>query len=244
MSKKPYKQGQFFPPPIKAEQYPFDFPTLQAQSFDDFAVGNSNKQAVQQLTIWPNWAHHVMLIVGPQACGKSHLLHSFQKQYGGIFVKDDDFNNFDKIMSNIKENDRLIFIVDNADTIKNQNGLFHLFNAIKENQGWLLLSARKTPNMWDFKLEDLASRIKSTPFAEISMPDEALLKAVLIKLFSDRQLLVDEKVISFLITRMERSFESALVLVDIIDKAALNAGKNITVPLVRDSIEQYEEAFS
>ena len=226
-----------------AEQLPFDFPLLNSQSFDDFAIGESNMGAVKHLNMWPNWQHHALMIVGPGSCGKTHLVQSFKNLTGGQLLQAENLPEIDVFLSGLNK-DRPIAVIDNADKINDEAALFHLFNAIKEAGGWLLLTASKPPQQWDIALPDLSSRLMAVPLVKISPPDEGLLKAVLIKQFSDRQLLVNDAVVKFLITRMERSFEGVMKLVEQVDKSALLKGKNITVPLARDVIKAFEEEYN
>lgn len=236
------KQARQTPLKQKVEQLPFDFPLLNAQSFDDFAIGESNKSAVKLLNLWPNWGHHALMVVGPNACGKSHLINSFKNQYGGMLIDPLNLPSVTDISAGLNKENPII-LMDNAHLVSDETGFFHIFNSVKEAGGWLLLTALKPPQFWAFTLPDLSSRLKAVPYVEISLPDEGLLRAVLIKQFSDHQLRVNDAVISFLIKRMERSFEGANRLVSLIDNAALSEGKNITVPLAKEAIKIYEEQY-
>jgi len=116
--------------------------------------------------------------------------------------------------------------------------LFHLYNALKQTGGCLLMTAARPPARWALTLEDLRSRGASSPAVEIGQPDDALIEAVLVKLFIDRQLKVDPEVIRYLVPRMERSFAAAGRLVVAIDGVSLGQRRNITVPLVREVLGQ------
>lgn len=226
-----------------SEQLPFDFPIFTSQSFDDFAIGECNADAVKHLKMWPNWQHHGLIIVGPNYCGKTHLLQSFKKLTGGLVLHPEKLPEIDVLLTELDKS-RPIVLIDNAHDITNETALFHIFNSLKEIDGWLLLTSSKPPQQWNVQLPDLSSRLISVPVVKILSPDEGLLKAVLIKQFADRQLMVNDTVINFLITRMERSFEGVQRLVDYLDKAALLKGKNITVPLAREVIKSYDEKYS
>ena len=110
----------------------------------------------------------------------------------------------------------------------------HVYNLIAEQGGHILFSARKPPGRWQIALADLRSRLNALPAVTIAPPDDAVLGAVLLKLFTDRQLQVGVEVIQFAVTRMERSFEAAERLVTALDKAALASQRRVTIPLLRE----------
>ena len=106
--------------------------------------------------------------------------------------------------------------------------LFHLLNLAKEQDAYVLLTARRPPALWAIRLPDLASRVRALPVVELSPPDDALLRAVLVKLFVDRQLAVDESLIGYLATRIERSFAAARAAVGMLDREALRQQRPVT----------------
>lgn len=127
-------------------------------------------------------------------------------------------------------------VVEGADAGVDEKALFHLYNWIGEQRGHMLLTGRSAPARWPIMLPDLRSRLSSVPAVAVGEPDDALFMAVLVKLFSDRQLQVGEDVIRYMTTRMERSFDAARRAVKSIDSAALAARRGITVPLVRETL--------
>ncbi|MFT5181618.1 MAG: chromosomal replication initiation ATPase DnaA, partial [Alphaproteobacteria bacterium] len=128
--------------------------------------------------------------------------------------------------------------IDGADTIagdpKRERAALHVYNLIAEQGGHILFSARMPPGRWAIALADLRSRLNALPAVTIAPPDDAVLGAVLLKLFTDRQLQVSAEVIQFAVTRMERSFEAAERLVAAVDTAALASRRGVTVPLLRE----------
>lgn len=119
-----------------------------------------------------------------------------------------------------------------------ERALFHLMNAIKARGGFLLLTARSAPDLWGLSVPDLLSRLRLAPAATIEPPDDGLLRALLVKLFIDRQLVVDIAVIDTLAMRMERSFAAARQVVDRLDKLALERGRRVTRPLVQEALAE------
>jgi chromosomal replication initiation ATPase DnaA len=122
-----------------------------------------------------------------------------------------------------------------------ERALFHLLNLVREDDGWLLLTTRAAPTLWTVALPDLASRLRAMPVASLDMPDDALLRAVIVKLFADRQLAVDEALIGYLLPRIGRSFAAARDAVDTLDREALQRGRPVNRTL---AAELYRKALS
>ncbi|MBM3733671.1 MAG: DNA replication protein [Acidimicrobiia bacterium] len=203
---------------------------------DDFLVAPSNADAVAWVDRWRTWAHPVLVLHGSPGCGKTHLGHVFLGLADGIAIAAKDLGASDLTrLVDERRTDTPAMLVEDADRIDDpaaEHALFHLHNLIVEARGRLLLTARAPATHWPVALPDLASRMRAAPAVAIAPPDEALIGAVLVKQFADRQVRVDPAVIAFLVARMERSFDAARRLVDTLDAAALSEGRAITVPLV------------
>jgi chromosomal replication initiation ATPase DnaA len=118
--------------------------------------------------------------------------------------------------------------------------LFHLVNLANEQSAYMLLTARLPPTLWPIRLADLASRVRALPVVELSAPDDALLRAVLVKLFADRQLSVDEGLIGYLLARIERSFAAARAVVALLDREALRQQRPVTRALASEIIPRVD----
>ena len=119
-----------------------------------------------------------------------------------------------------------------------EEALLHLYNLVLERGGHVLLTGRSAPARWPIGLPDLHSRLAAVQVVELGAPDDALIEAVLVKLFADRQLRVGGDVVRFLLPRMERSFAAARTLVAALDRAALESRRGITVPLARKVLNE------
>jgi chromosomal replication initiation ATPase DnaA len=212
-------------------------PALDAE---DFWVAPSNADAVAWIDRWRAWTHSVLVIHGPPECGKTHLGQVFLAQTAGKGIAAAHLAGCDPV--------RLAAVpavlVEDADRNLDAEGerkLFHLHNLVVEAKGRLLLTARVPPVRWPLALPDLASRVRAAPAVAIGAPDEALIGAVLIKLFADRQVRVDPAVVAFLVMRMERSFEAARRLAAALDAAALAEKRPITVPLAAQVLARVVE---
>lgn len=201
----------------------------------DFLVSHSNAAAVAWIDRWRDWPNQTLLLYGPEGCGKSHLAQVYRKQSGAISWTAASIDAMRDV-----EPPHHILIEDAPPRAIGEEGLFHLINWVREARGSLLITAPTPPTHWGIELPDLRSRLSAMTKAEIGPADDALLKAVLVKLFDDRQLHIAEPVLNFLCTRMERSFAAAHHWVERIDKAALAEKKAITVPFVRQLIDAFE----
>lgn len=197
-------------------------------SFDmaDYIVSSSNADAVAMLENWQNWQGHVAAVIGPKASGKSHLVQGWAEEQGALLIRPtDDIGAI--------PNQSLIVLDDADDETVEEEWLFHLFNWVKEVGGKLVLTAKEDPNRWSPDLPDLRSRLATVTVGRISEPDDLLLTALLVKLFSDRQLQVDLSVIDYALPRLERSFIAAHRFVERADESALAKGRKITKALVK-----------
>lgn len=172
----------------------------------DFYVSDANADAVAHLDRWRGWPLPVTLLIGPKGAGKSHLGRIFARATGAA-------------------------VLDDLDRERDEEAVFHAWNAAGRKP--LLLIARTPPRDWGIRLPDLASRLAATPQAAIRSPDDALLAAVAAKQFRDRGLRVSPEVLSYVIARIERSFEGVADAVERLDAAALAEGKGVTIPLAR-----------
>ncbi len=215
-------------------QLAFKFDHRPAQGCEDFVVAACNREAVAWIDRWPDWPSPALAIFGPPGCGKTHLGRVWQARSKARFLdpvslaRSGHFATFDPGAG--------CWIVENLQPALEDQDLaqpfLHVFNRIAEAKGQLLVVDRTPPARWPVALKDLASRLAAMPAVAVGAPDDALIGALLVKLFADRQLKVAPEVVIYLLTRMERSFEAARDLVAAIDLAALTAGRNVTVPLV------------
>ncbi len=221
----------------QAEQLPLDLGHRTAMGRDDFLIAPSNQDAVAWIDLWPEWPAPALVLYGPVASGKSHLAAVWCDQSGAAKIPADDVT--EQSVQDIAARAQHIMI-DDADrligTPSGENALFHLYNIFKEEKRSMLLIMQDAPVRRAFALPDLASRLRAAPSVSIREPDDALLAAVLVKLFNDRQLRVGADAIAYILPRMERSFDEANRLVAAVDQRALSRKKNINIPLIRDII--------
>jgi len=218
--------------PVPGRQLAFDFGHRPSLGGDDFLVAPCNADAVAWIDAWPSWPAPALVIHGPPGCGKTHLAGVWRARVAAIEIPAASVNPAD-IASALGTAQAAV--VEDADRQAADDGfargLFHLYNMLAERRGHLLLTARIPVLQWPLALADLRSRLQAAPAAAIDLPDENLTAALLVKLFADRQLKIGDDVLAYLLARMERSFDAARRLVAALDAAALDAKRNVSVPL-------------
>ena len=210
-----------------SEQLAFDLPSRPALERDDFLIAAPNADAVAWLDRWPDWPGQCLCIHGPEGCGKSHLIEVWRRRSGAR-----DFAAFAGRMA------EGAVALDDADRQQDETALFHAINAVREQGGSLLLTARSAPARWPVSLPDLRSRLAALPAVAVGPPDDALLAALLVKQFRDRQLQVPMEVVDYLLRRLERTFAAVRRAVTALDAASLRARRPITVPLARRVLDE------
>ena len=218
-----------------AQQYPFDFDARPAMGRGAFLIGESNAQAIGWIDRWDKWPAPTLFISGPAASGKTHLAAVWAERSHGVYIDAATLNRQSaETIANMGEH----LIIDGLDPwvgdTAAETTLFHVYNILKESGRSALITMRMSPAHTDFALPDLASRFRAAPLCRIDAPDDMLLGSVLIKLFSDRQLTVNNDVIKYILPRMDRSFAAAADLVARADHLALSRKRGISVPLMRD----------
>ncbi|WP_303976452.1 DnaA/Hda family protein [Dongia mobilis] len=206
-------------------QLPFDLKAPPAMGAADFVTSSSNEAALALIDSWPNWPGPALSVHGPAGCGKTHLGHVWQEKVGAQAL----FLDAPTTLPDLPSPPMLIL----DEPALDETEFFHLLNRVKNDGGALLILSREAPARWDVSLPDLASRLKALPTVEVAPPGDALLAAVLVKHFTDRQINVAPDVIDYLLRHIERSFAAAADVADRLDHAALAERKAITIPLVK-----------
>ncbi len=221
-----------------SRQLAFVFDHRPALSGDDFLVTSSNRDAVSWLDSWPDWPAPLLVIYGPAGSGKSHLGQVFRARAGADEIAPAQLgaDGYSDLLANARE-----CLIDNAEDWTDQEAALHLYNSVAARGGHILMTASRAPSQWKIPLADLRSRILAAPTVALNRPDDDLIKAVLAKLFSDRQVRIDVDVVEYLARRMERSLTEAQRLVTAIDQSALSERRDVTVPFVRDVMLRLRE---
>jgi len=217
-------------------QLTFDLPAKSAQEREDFFVSAANSLAVETLENWREWPGQKMALIGAEGSGKTHLTHVWAQETDARILLANQLCDIDiSVLATCS-----IAVEDigqiAGDSIAEQ-ALFHLHNLVLANGHSLLLTAQTAPVKWSLSLPDLASRMQGTPVVTLEEPDDALLCAVMLKLFADRQIDVPPNLLPYLLRRIDRSFASVRVIVDALDKAALTEGRAVSRALAASVLD-------
>lgn len=216
-------------------QLAFELPHIPAFGGDDFLVSASNEKAAKLVASWPGWVNPICIISGPPGSGKTHLVNVWRARSGCSVHAAAAIG---EAIAAALARPEPVAIEDADSGALDENAMFHLLNLAREKRFDVLITGRSLPGLWQIALPDLRSRLRSAALVSIEGPDETLLRAVLVKLFADRQLAVSPDVIEYIMLRMERSMAAAVAMVDALDKAALAERKGVTRPLAAKVVGQ------
>ena len=223
-----------------ATQLSFDLPSKTALGREDFFVSPANALAVAMISA-TSWPGNKLVLSGPAGSGKTHLAHVWAAETGGRIVQATDLR-YEEVPNLARTSVAIEDVPLVAGDPEQQKTLFHLHNLVLAEGNALLMTGRAAPMLWRLPLADLQSRVEGAHHVALEAPDDALLGAVLAKLFTDRQLSPGPDVIAYLVKHMDRSFEAAAKVVDELDRIALDEKRDITralaVRLLNTELEQ------
>lgn len=204
-------------------QLALDLASDPAFGREDFLVSDSNEKAYAMIELWPRWPDHSLLILGRRGAGKSHLGAIWAARAGAAIIPAEALAGGEAVAG-----DRPLLIEDLETIGAGETALFHLLNSMRESGAGLLLTAQSPPETWALRTPDLLSRLRRAPSVEIGLPDDALMRAVLVKLLIDRQLVIDTSVIEYAALRLDRSLDAARAFIEALDREALTRQCRIT----------------
>ena len=197
---------------------------------DDFYVSKSNKSVFDTLNSWPKWEKNFLNIVGDKYSGKTHLINIFLKKFKGLKLNTKSLNGEDLNEIKIYEN----IILEDLDENVDEKLIYSLFNIIDIDNKYIIATSQKPIISIDFSLVDLKSRTKNFLIQIIDKPDDELLFALILKNLSDRQISIDEKLINFIIKRIDRSYGNISNFIYKVDELSLKKRKPIDFKLIRE----------
>jgi len=189
---------------------------------EDFLAGPSNQAALALIDAWPDWPARAVALIGPEGSGKTHLATIWAAAAGARVVSAHGLGDVDPRVALATG----ALVVEDAHGVNDERALFHLINMAREDDAFLLLTARTTPSLWPAAVADLISRLRAMPVVAMRAPDDALLRGVIVKLAADRQLQLDDGVVGYLSNHIERSFAAARAAVIAMDREALRQGRS------------------
>ena len=183
---------------------------------EDFLSGPCNEAALRLIDCWPDWPANAIALIGPSGSGKTHLAMIWAEAAGARVIAGRSLTEAELPAALATG----ALLVEDAAAAE-QRPLFHLINLAREEKAFLVLTARTPPSSWPVAIPDLVSRLRAMPVATLTAPDDAMLRAVIVKLAADRQLPLDESAVVYLSTHIERSFAAARAAISTLDNEAL-----------------------
>jgi len=211
----------------------FNFEHKQNFKDEDFYVSKSNYFAFNLINVWPKWEKKILNICGDNFSGKSHLTNIFLKKFKGLKINANLFKNESLQKIKIHQN----IILENFDKNIDEVLIYSLFNTIDRDNKYLIINSTTPINEINFQLDDLKSRTKNCLFAKIEKPDDDLMFALILKNFSDRQIVIDKKLIDFVIKRIDRSYSKIYEFIYKIDELSLKRKKPIDFKTIKEALK-------
>ena len=199
-------------------------------NYEDFFVSKSNYFAFTLIEKWPKWEKNIVNIHGEKSSGKTHLANIFYKKNKGKKITEDQLN--DELIKNLKIYENII--LEDFENKIDERLLYSLFNLVDRDNKYLLINSLKPISEMSFLLDDLKSRSKNCLFAKIENPDDDLVFAIILKIFSDKQITVDKKLINFIIKRIDRSYGKISDFIYKIDELSLKKKKPINIKTIKE----------
>lgn len=219
-------------------QLPLAWPSRMARGRDAFFEAAPNRMALATLDAWRRWPSGKCLLTGPEGSGKTHLAHVWAQESGAVILPATTLSAREPV-------EHPALVVEDAHQLAGdaagQEALFHWHNATLGGGGALLVTGRGRLPEWGLSLPDLISRLDAAAVARLEAPDDALLSAVLVKLFEDRHIVPSAALVEFLSRRIERSFTAASTVVAELDRRALQSGRPVGLAVARDLLRDAPE---
>ena len=212
----------------------FNFPFTTNYFEEDFFVSSSNFEAYKLIETWPKWPSRNINIHGPTGCGKSHLANILKKKINSFFINASDISNNSLVLIKLKE----CLIIDNYENNIEENLLYTIINQTHQSNQYVIINSDQPISSLEIKLEDLKSRLNSFSKITIDLPTDDLIKVVLTKNFSDKQIQIDNKLIDFILKHINRSYEDIFNFIKKIDELSLSTGKSININLIKKVLKQ------
>ncbi len=216
---------------VQPRQLAFALPHAESFTRDNFLEGPANAAGLALVDSWPDWPNRIMLVVGPEGSGKSHLAAIWAEQAGARSTSAHALTA--TAVPGALATGALV-VEDLRSSNVDERALFHLLNLAREDGAFVLMTAREPPSAFQIELRDLRSRLRAIPTVSLLPPDDHLFRALVVKFCADRQLAVDEAVVGYLTTRLERSYAAVRKAVALLDTEALRLGRPVTRALAAE----------
>ena len=216
---------------VQPRQLAFALPHAESFTRDNFLEGPANAAGLALVDSWPDWPNRIMQLVGPEGAGKSHLAAIWAEQAGARSTSAHALTAA-AVPGALATGALVVDDLKSSDV--DERALFHLLNLAREEGASILITSRVPPSALQIELHDLRSRLRAIPTVLLLPPDDQLFRALIVKFCTDRQLGVDESVVSYLTTRIERSYAAVRQVVELLDAEALRLGRPVTRALAAE----------
>ena len=212
----------------------FKFPFSTNYFEEDYYVSSNNFEAYKLIETWPKWPSKFINIYGPTGCGKTHLANIFNKKLNSHLICASKVS--DNFLPLIKLKECLI--IDDYKSNINEKLFYSILNEINQSNKYIIVNSSKDLKTIDVSLTDLQSRLKSFVNILIDLPTDDLIRVVLVKNFSDKQIKFNNKLLEFVLKNINRSYEDIARFIDKIDELSLSAGKSININLIKKALNE------
>ena len=217
-----------------SQQLIFNFPFKKTYLSQDFYVSKNNLNAFKLIESWPNWTSRFVNIFGPKGCGKTHLINVLGNKMKGIIIKSSEID--EKILNSYKLKECLI--IDNFENNIDERLFYSIINMAVQDNKFLIVSSIKSIKKFQIKLKDLSSRFTSFIDIGIDLPADDLLRVILAKNFSDKQVEISTKNIEYILKNIDRSYEKVNLFTSTLDSLSLTKGQPINLKLIKNVLEE------
>ena len=212
----------------------FNFPFKTNYFEEDFYVSENNFEAYKLIESWPKWSSRFINIFGPSGCGKTHLANIFNKKINSFLIKASDLNN--TTLSNIKVKDCLI--IDEYKNNVEEKLFYSVLNQSHLSNQYIIINSLKPIQSFAVRLNDLKSRFSSFVNISIDLPTDELIKVIISKNFSDKQVKIENKLLEYIIKNIDRSYEATFDLINKLDDFSLSSGRSININLIKKALKK------
>ncbi len=217
-----------------SEQLIFTFPFKKSYSSQDFYVSKNNFNAFKLIESWPKWSSRFVNIFGPKGCGKTHLANVLMSKIQSVLTSAKKVD--EEILSRYKTKECLI--IDDFENNIDEKLLYSVINMAFQDNKYLIISSPISLKKFKIKLKDLNSRFASFIDIGIDLPTDDLLRVILTKNFSDKQIQVSKKNIDYILKNIDRSYEKVNSFVNSIDNLSLIKAKPINLQLIKNVLQK------
>jgi chromosomal replication initiation ATPase DnaA len=216
---------------VQPRQLALALPHAESLTRDNFLEGPANQAALALIERWPDWPNRIMWLAGEEGSGKSHLASIWAERSGARVISAHALS--PASVPNALATGALV-VEDLKAGGFDERALFHLMNLAREDAAFVLIAARAPPSAFEIELRDLRSRLRAVPVVSLAPPDDLLFRALIVKFCADRQMAVDESLVGYLASRLERSYAAVRQAVELLDSEALRLGRPVTRALAAE----------